>query len=67
MEFSTELWLAVQDTHVILQPWALQLLLICGTVETCYALCAQIYIFYFKSTLILQNAYMQLPLAFQVQ
>ena len=54
-------------TPVLPQPWALQLLLGSTTVQTCYALCAKVYIFYFISTLILQNAYLWLPLAFQVK
>ena len=49
------------------QPWPLQLLLVSLTDHTCYALCAKIYIFYFISTLILQNAYLWLPVAFQVK
>ena len=39
----------------------------CESVQTCCALCAKILIFYFQWTLILQNAYLWLPLAFQVQ
>ena len=48
--------LAPIGTHDSFQPWALQLPLGCESVQTCYALCTKIYIFYFQSTLIIQNA-----------
>ena len=54
-------------TPAPVQPWALQLLLGSLTVQTCCALCVKIHIFYICTTLILQNAYLWLPLAFQVQ
>ena len=37
--------------HVPVQPWALQLLLGSSTVQTCYALCAQITYFQVLTTL----------------
>ena len=53
--------------HASPQTWALQLLLVSLTVQTCYACCAKLHFMYICTTLILQNAYLWLPLAFQVQ
>ena len=47
--------------------WGIQLLFGSTTVQTCYALCAKICIFYILCILIQINAFMWLPLAFQVQ
>ena len=39
------------SAHAPIQPWALQLLLGSSTVQTCYALCAQIIYFQVLTTL----------------
>ena len=52
-----------RGAHASVQPRALH----CATVQTYCTLCVKIRIFYIWTTLNLQNAFMWLPLAFQVQ